>query len=222
MYSCVCVCQTNEAGVQRIAAHPGTVWNYIHMWSIIIFFELLSLMFIFSSAAPQRTAYSEVLYQMAAHLKTGSPLKAGEIAGFEPRTAVSQSGVATNEPLHHCSQSSTPPPTQATQPSCPSHFRLSLLAVDRGMDLDGVHQEASRTDKSVVSKCWTMCMIIAIYFLLASIIFLWNTSQISCLLSFDCYYLLRLINHNSGIKAPAYINHIVSGALLTVQTPAPV
>ncbi len=36
--------------------------------------------------------------KMAAHLRTGSPLYAGEIAGFEPRTAVSQSGVATNEP----------------------------------------------------------------------------------------------------------------------------
>jgi hypothetical protein len=37
-------------------------------------FELFSLLFIFSSAAPQRTAYSEVPSQMAAHLKTGSPL----------------------------------------------------------------------------------------------------------------------------------------------------
>ncbi len=60
--------------------------------------EQKSLLYIFSSAAPQRTAYSEVLSQMAAHLRTGSPLQAGEIAGFEPRTAVLQSGVATNEP----------------------------------------------------------------------------------------------------------------------------
>jgi hypothetical protein len=29
---------------------------------------------------------------MAALLRTGSPLQAGEIAGFEPRTSVSQSG----------------------------------------------------------------------------------------------------------------------------------
>jgi hypothetical protein len=33
-----------------------------------------------------------------AHLRTDSPLYAGEIAGFEPRTAESQSGVTTNEP----------------------------------------------------------------------------------------------------------------------------
>ncbi len=55
-------------------------------------------MFKFSSAAPQRTAYREVPSQMAAHLSTGSPLKAGEITGFKLRTAVSRSGVATNEP----------------------------------------------------------------------------------------------------------------------------
>jgi hypothetical protein len=60
--------------------------------------EQKSLLFIFSSAAPERTAYSKVPSQMTAHLRTGSLLKAGEIAGFDPRTAVSQSGVATNEP----------------------------------------------------------------------------------------------------------------------------
>ncbi len=53
--------------------------------------------FTLSSAAPQRTAYSEVPSQMAAHLRTGSPLQAGEIAGFEPRTAVLQSGITSNE-----------------------------------------------------------------------------------------------------------------------------
>jgi hypothetical protein len=60
--------------------------------------EQKSLLFIFCSAAPQRTTYSKVPSQMAAHLRTGSLLKAGEIAGFEQRTAVSQSGVATSEP----------------------------------------------------------------------------------------------------------------------------
>ncbi len=60
--------------------------------------EQKSLLFIFSSAAPQRTAYSKVPSQMAAHLRTGSPLYAGEIAGFEPRAAFWQSGVATSEP----------------------------------------------------------------------------------------------------------------------------
>ncbi len=56
------------------------------------------MVFTFSSAAAQRTAYSEVPFQMAANLRTGNPPQAGEIAGFEPRTAVSQSGVTTNEP----------------------------------------------------------------------------------------------------------------------------
>ncbi len=55
-------------------------------------------LFIFSFATPQRTAYREVPSQMAVHLRTGSPLLAGEIAPFEPRTAVSHSGVTTNEP----------------------------------------------------------------------------------------------------------------------------
>jgi hypothetical protein len=44
------------------------------------------IVFIFSFAAPQKTAYREVPSQ------TGNPLLAGQIAGFEPRTAVSQSG----------------------------------------------------------------------------------------------------------------------------------
>ncbi len=57
--------------------------------------EQKSLLF---TAASQRTAYSEVPSQMAAYLRTGSQLKAGEIAGFEPRNAVLQSGVASNEP----------------------------------------------------------------------------------------------------------------------------
>jgi hypothetical protein len=60
--------------------------------------EKKSLLLIFSSVAPQRTAYREVPSKMAAYLRTGSPLKAGEIARFESRTAVSQSSVTTNEP----------------------------------------------------------------------------------------------------------------------------
>ncbi len=68
-------------------------------FSLIVFGGTeVPIVLIFSSAAPQRSAYSEVPFQMAAHLRTGNPLLAGEIAGFEPRTAVSQSGVTTNEP----------------------------------------------------------------------------------------------------------------------------
>ncbi len=56
--------------------------------------------FIYSSAAPQRTAYSAVtvLSQKAAHLRIENPLFDEEVAGFEPGTAGLQSGVATNEP----------------------------------------------------------------------------------------------------------------------------
>jgi hypothetical protein len=51
-----------------------------------------------SSATPQRTAYCEVPSHMAAHQRIGSPLLAGETAGFEPRIVGFQSGVTINEP----------------------------------------------------------------------------------------------------------------------------
>jgi hypothetical protein len=53
-------------------------------------------MYLFSSLTPQRTAYSGVPSQTAAHPRIGSPQLAGELAGFEPGTAGLQSGVATN------------------------------------------------------------------------------------------------------------------------------
>jgi hypothetical protein len=34
------------------------------------------------------------------------------------------------------------------------------------MDLDGAHQEDSCATKSVISRCWTMCIRMAIIFLL--------------------------------------------------------
>jgi hypothetical protein len=45
-----------------------------------------SFLYFISSATPQRTAYSEILSQMAAHLTAGSLLQAGEISEFEPVT----------------------------------------------------------------------------------------------------------------------------------------
>ncbi len=54
--------------------------KYVNRWKFfffsLIFFlvEHKSLLYIFSSAAPQRTAFSKVPSQMAAHLRTGSPL----------------------------------------------------------------------------------------------------------------------------------------------------
>jgi hypothetical protein len=63
---------------------------------LIVFSGPEVLLFIYSSAAPQRTAYSEVT------IPEGSPSKdwqsTVEIAGWKPRTAGLQSGVATNEP----------------------------------------------------------------------------------------------------------------------------
>jgi hypothetical protein len=55
-------------------------------------------LFIFSSAALRGQPTVKLLSQMAAHLRTGSPLLAGESAGFKPRTVGLQSGVVTNEP----------------------------------------------------------------------------------------------------------------------------
>jgi hypothetical protein len=59
---------------------PGTqTWNYEIQMILLFFFLHCFWCFFnkFSSAAPQRTAYSKVPSQMAAHLRTGSPQKAG-------------------------------------------------------------------------------------------------------------------------------------------------
>ncbi len=58
-------------------------------------------MYFCSSATTMRTACREVPSQIAAHLKTGSPLKAEEIAGFEPETADLQSGVVVGVVVAH-------------------------------------------------------------------------------------------------------------------------
>jgi hypothetical protein len=66
---------------------------------IFSFFGVPEALFVLVSyAAPQRKAYSEAPFQMAGHLRTGSPLKTGEIAGFEPEIAGLQSIVTTNAP----------------------------------------------------------------------------------------------------------------------------
>jgi hypothetical protein len=56
---------------------------------------------IYSPLPPHRgqPTYSEVPSQMAAYVRTGSPLQAGETAGIKPRTAGLQSDVASNEQL---------------------------------------------------------------------------------------------------------------------------
>jgi hypothetical protein len=60
--------------VAHITETAGSALLPIFFFSIIVLVELKSLLFIFSSAAPQRTAYREVPSQKAAHLMTGSPL----------------------------------------------------------------------------------------------------------------------------------------------------
>ncbi len=60
--------------------------------------EQKPFLYFFSSAASQTKAYSEVLSQMTAHLRIGSPLKAGEFVGFKPGSVGLQSGAATSEP----------------------------------------------------------------------------------------------------------------------------
>jgi hypothetical protein len=55
-------------------------------------------LYLFSSASPKRTADSGVPSQMAAHLRTGSPLWSEGFAGFKPETPDLQLGIASNEP----------------------------------------------------------------------------------------------------------------------------
>ncbi len=61
---------------------------------------------------------------MAAHLRTGNPLKSGEITGFEPRTAVAQSGVATNEQPQLPNEQ---PQLPTEQPQLPIYFHTYLF-----------------------------------------------------------------------------------------------
>jgi hypothetical protein len=69
--------------------------------------------------------------------------------------------------------------TKATQSPCPSHLRLSLLS---GLQRDGPGWNIPRRfAHSQISDQLTTCMSIVIFFH-TSIIFLWNTPQISCLL----------------------------------------
>ncbi len=87
------------------------------------------------------------------------------------------------------------PPPKPLNPSVQATSGLVYQQPFRGMDLDEAHQDALYIAKSVISGCWTMLVSIAIYFR-TSLLFLWKTPKISCLLSIDSYYLLRLINLN--------------------------
>jgi hypothetical protein len=116
-------------------------------------------------------------------------------------------------------ESRAPPPSEPLSPLSPraqaiSGSKLSLLAALQRDGPDGTHQEDSSIVKSVIRRCWTMCMSIVIYFLL--VIFSCGTPQISCLLSIDCYYFYRLINYNSRRRASVCVHHIAFAALRIV------
>ncbi len=93
-------------------------------------------------------------------------------------------------------------------PPHPSHFWLSLQAALQRDGLGWSRPRRPLTAKSVISRCWMMWVCIAVYFQYNY--FLWSTPQMSCLLSIDCYYLFRLINHKSRMKTSAWVNHFSS------------
>jgi hypothetical protein len=74
--------------------------------------------------------------------------------------------------VQSCDVRCAPPPPKPLTPFHPSHLpppyashcRLSLLAAEEGVDLDGAHQESLRATKSVTSGCRTMYVNITIYF----------------------------------------------------------
>jgi hypothetical protein len=93
------------------------------------------------------------------------------------------------------STQATHPPPPSHLPPYPSHHGISPLAA---LQKDGLRWSTPRRfvrsqicDQQVANN-----VNIAIYFP-CSISFLWNTTKIFCLLSIDCYYLFRLINHNN-------------------------
>jgi hypothetical protein len=86
------------------------------------------------------------------------------------------------------------------------------------MDLDGAQQESWWAAKSTISGSGTVYVNTAIYFP-SSNTFLWNTPLILCLLSIDCYYLLRLINHKSRIQSSHVRYHIFLAAIVKSLCP---
>ncbi len=86
----------------KMGIKKSRILCWFQIWRIIQ--QFLSLIVLGGTEVPivyillSRPSEDSLPSQMEAHLKTGSPLSAGEIAGFEPRTAVSQCYVATNKP----------------------------------------------------------------------------------------------------------------------------
>jgi hypothetical protein len=77
--------QASEAlQIHRVLCHHAG--NFYLFLNCFYGLQALFCTYLFSSATPQRTAYSEVpvASQMAFYLRIGSPLQAGEIAGYEP------------------------------------------------------------------------------------------------------------------------------------------
>ncbi len=85
------------------------------------------------------------------------------------------------------------------------------------MDLDGTNQEDLHVAKSMVTRCRKVspehCQLFSYYYY-----FLVEHCSNILLLSLDCCYVFRSINHNIGVKGSACIHHIVSAALQTITS----
>ncbi len=114
----------------------------------------------------------------------------------------------------HRVESCTPPPPKPRSPPTQATLGSVYQQPYRGMDLDGAHQEDLHTAKNPWSMdaAWREPTL-SFYFHI-SIISLWNTPQISCLLSM-IVVIFWVINHKSRIKASACVNHISSSVSWT-------
>jgi hypothetical protein len=74
------------------------------------------------------------------------------------------------------------------------------------MELDCAQQEILQAAKYMISGCEVVYVNTAIYFP-SSYFFLVEHSSDTCLLSIGCFYLFRLINHETGIKASMCVHH---------------
>ncbi len=88
-------------------------FTFKQFFTSLFLVEQKSLLFIFSSATPQRTAYREVPSQMAAHLRTGSPLWLGRLLDSDLNPGLQFYNLVSQPMSHHCSQGAT------TAPKCP-------------------------------------------------------------------------------------------------------
>jgi hypothetical protein len=113
----------------------------------------------------------------------------------------------------HCMEScgvescATPPPKPLSPLAKPLQAQSTSSLAERWTRMEHIKKIHTQSNQ------WSAD---AVYFRTSNII-LWNTPQISHLLSIDYCYLVRLINHNSEIKAHACIYRISSAVLQTIS-----